>query len=275
MLAVPLFGFDCGAGPKEVVRPPRPLFECPLPATLEAEAGIGPVPEDNRIKLRWPHNPDSGIVEYVIWRRSADDLLDWPYDTVDVRDATKTTVKEYFDANISLNKTYYYVLFAYDAAHNRSARSDTAFYRLLEKPALSSPKAGATVATSRPLFSFQPQGSSRNISGYVVRVRKDDNKGTGAVQWVSPLTIISGFLQTEPTTVTYAYDGTVVAAQLDNGGHYEWRVDFYNNSPTLEERPLASRCFSDGSDAASSLPAAKLIYSVGSKSEWRKFKVEY
>ena len=268
-------GMDCSGSGPESTPLARPRWVCPEADTTGLVGGIGPSSSDQAMHLKWTIGDDPDLVGYILHRRTSSDLIDKLYASIPLTReqlANRGRETEFVDQSVQREKTYYYVLFAYDADSTRSARSDTLGFMLVDKPVLYTPGVGARVTTSRPTFVFGRLKADDKVLSYVVRV----DSGTTAdhkTMWISSRGDL-GFLVYEHAVVTYGVGGIIIRPALAPGV-YRWRVGFQGFTRDPARAPCdcvydTVRC----PDADPTLPLPEDISSVGSLSEWRGFIVE-
>ena len=252
----------CGTTDADLDRPSRPVWECPTPAYSPVEKGTGIEAGSQQVTLRWYVGDDPGLEGYQIYRRTANQ----PADTmIGLRRLSSAellqsgTVISWSDPlPTSPTVPTYYVLFAYNENGIRSLRSDTVGFMPLPLPVLESPAKNAVLADQIPLFTFHPDVTTANSTGYVVRVRADST--SKEVLWVSNRRAMTGLTWDELQSISYGIignEGYLIRPVL-RPGKYEWRVDFLGTHRLLDANLAAPcRCIADTfgcADDISNLP---------------------
>jgi hypothetical protein len=269
---------DCGSGPGRVPLE-KPQWVCPVADTdtTAAISGISASGLDDAIHLRWIIGSDPDLVGYIVHRRSESDLIDKYYETLPLdyeqRNSPGQEI-EFIDEGVAIGRMYHYVLFAYDSDSNRSHRSDTLSFGLVDKPVLVSPEHTHVVTTSTPVFTVGTQRLIAGVKSFVVFVATGENRDS--LVWVSPR-MAAPLSPRIPTSVTYGTNtgGTVKVEKLTPGRRYQWRVDMQGSSN--EPAHLPCECVYDTSRCANT-DSGQLrpgdVSFLGSRSRWRTFDVE-
>lgn len=204
----------------------------------ERDSGIDGVPGGNWIQLQWQsptENEDgSDLIDlsgYMIYRGVFVDTLQQVVLNEDpiaiIEEPLRTNFVDV--SSLTLGRTYYYAMTAYDEVNNNSAFSDTVGYRLVTKAVPFSPEDNSIFPTSEPLlFSWQAGDSGiEDFFTYYVKVFRIYAERDSLI-WKSKH--FSPFEQ--PFQAEYGATGIV-----RNGfetlmpGEYKWRVDIYGYTP--------------------------------------------
>ena len=206
----------CGEDIEDPIPPETPQWTEKSYPDSERETGIDAVSEDDYIFLSWMPNPDEDIEGYHIFR--AEGNIDSNYQKIaDVNIYSLGGVDTaYLDMDVLLNQYYYYYLRAYDQACNRSLRSDTICYQLVQKVDLLSPL--ESIQEIKPLFRWYD--FSTLASEYVIKLFKLNPK---EVIWIYRFSRpnYGDFLQ----SITYDSDAQAREDTLRKGVTYQWCID--------------------------------------------------
>ena len=280
-----VIGVGCSSNNSSGTRLSRPKWECPRPAGDELTSGSGASHDDNHIHLRWIIGSEPELVGYQIYRRLGADAVDTLYRTyyldreqLDLRGTGATM--EWVDSSTSLGVFAFYVLYALDDKDGISDASDTLGYMTTSKPESLIPALNEHVADSTPLFIFSTVGIEPYAVGFTVRVVTDSS--TSRTVWVSSVQPFSGLTPHESQRVQYGtVDGSsgYLLRPFLSPGRYRWRADFHGlHSYYSAEATVPCYCAYDSTrcpDGDSELPPADKFYSVGSRSWWVNFTVDY
>jgi hypothetical protein len=133
-----------GCGKENVAtdtEPPAQVSFTPRSAETDSvESGIDAVPEGNYIYLSWLPSYAADLAGYRLYRQAEDSV-----DRVMIAEGIQTI--EYIDRDAALapnsqtgfSMGFFYWVTAYDESGNESALSQSAYYRLMDKPGLSTP----------------------------------------------------------------------------------------------------------------------------------------
>jgi hypothetical protein len=182
--------------------------------TATVELGIDAVPEGNYVYLSWYPSTDPDLAGYRLYRQAEDSV-----DKVIVVEGLEATEYTDRDAVLAPNSQtgfsmgFYYWVTAFDESGNESPLSASAYYRLMDKPALSTPVVqGDSLIMSWSYNHLDPTVTS----GFVVRLHRRN----GAF-W----TPIYNHYYQEFFPLTLVYNGLLTP------GEYRYQVDVVGASP--------------------------------------------
>lgn len=185
------------------------------------DVGIRQDPNTGKIFLQWYKVPSAS--GYKIYRSDTTDQAGTPISFTAIGNVSASTV--YSDTSMidpgpcKTGIRYYYYLRAYDVDGSVSGPSDTANYKLLNRPDLRRPPPNAkTSAVGFYFYWHDYTGGGLTV----VRV-KDISTVPEEMVWVSKQFQVFSSYPTE----TYDFDSTATAP-LISGHSYEWRVERFD-----------------------------------------------
>ena len=210
------FFSECGEDIEDPYPPERPRWvEKSAPDDI-IEKGIDAYPFGDHIVLDWYPNPDEDISGYRIYRAKSSPNSGFAL----LHDLNVFKISGFdtcfIDTSVQLNIDYFYYLRAYDQAGNKSLRSDTIQYRLVEKVWLISPT-GSTLDT---LPNFEWDDPTFSIYEYTIRV---ENLKNLEVIWIYRM--IRANYTGDYLNVKYNCNNEAIESKLSHGKSYRWRVD--------------------------------------------------
>ncbi len=211
-----LVSVQCGKDIEDPVPPSTPVWVEKTAPESPVESGIDADPLGDYIVLQWHKNPDNDISGYELYRTSVSS--DSGFDHIaDIDVFTSSGVDTfYIDDSVRLETNYFYYLRAFDIAGNKSPRSDTIRYQIIEKVDLTEPL--GNIQELKPIFKWYD--FSTVSYEYVIKII---NIKTKEVIWISRLSRPNYGDLTQ--SVRYNFDNQAIQASLNSGSSYQWRVD--------------------------------------------------
>ena len=194
------------------------------------ERGIDAYESGDGIFLEWYQNPDEDISGYKIYRADVSPDNDFKL-LVDVNAfGIGGEDTSFTDNSVNFNVDYFYFLKAYDQAGNKSPRSDTIRYGIVEKVGLNYPS--GEISDINPVFEWQ-DFYHYSSNEYLIRVEKIYPK---EVIWISRMSPpnYGDYLQ----SISFNNDGMAQQNELTDGVSYKWRVDIIAGEYYIERDSL-------------------------------------
>jgi hypothetical protein len=164
-------GCDPG-GESKLPTPGRVLMVPRNPDTLAVERGIDAVPESDGIILEWFDLRDPGVRYYDIYRQNENETFFKRIKRIDLETAFPGSDTVYVDnsEDLAINVYNYYYVRAVNRDGLEGSNSDTARYKLIQKPETSRPN-GELVPGQPVLFWSFPGGTIPE--NYIVRIEEE------------------------------------------------------------------------------------------------------
>jgi len=211
-----IFFTGCGESIEDPEPPMTPRWVEKSAPEDTVERGVDAYESGDGIFLEWYQNPDEDISGYRIYRAEISPDSGFKL-LVDISAFGVSGVDTcYIDTSAYLNVDYFYYQCAYDQAGNKSPRSDTIRYKLIDKVDLLEPY--GEIHTNCPTFTWQD--FTNFAYEYVIRVEEVYPR---KVIWISRISRpnYGDFLQ----SISFNNDGTAHQNELTDGENYQWRVD--------------------------------------------------
>jgi hypothetical protein len=236
-----LVGCGENLSPTDTTPPSRPDL---IPRTNETEfieqgidADPGTGEQSYWIRIEWEWNTESDLFGYYVYRMDERDSLGIFAKIVDLRVGVnlirdRDPIPYYVDQDLVLvpdqitgeSHGFYYYIRAYDTSDNSSAPSDTAYYRLMQKPT-----ALTTIGSVATNFSLSWTYYSQEAWDYFfIRIYPTTAPQTRV--WSYRANLLGG-----PYSVIFNTDGTANTDFFRTGtdsllaGNYTWSVDVVND----------------------------------------------